>query len=174
MKLKLDLHTHCYEATRYAAPTVDLVREILEAAKSKGLDGIGITEHWDKEYGFRVKEIVETCFDNQLLIIPGHELDVGDQQIVELFLPNDSVFRFLAHPGYPSEHAHVEEKLNLQGIEIENSMHSWHINKEVVRELAEKHDLMLLRNSDAHYLSRIGQAYNEISLEDLYARAKPA
>jgi PHP family Zn ribbon phosphoesterase len=51
-------------------------------------------------------------------------------------------------------------------------MHEWEIDKSKVREVAEKHGLLLLSNSDAHYVSDIGRYYNEISLEELYARVK--
>lgn len=169
MKLKLDLHTHCYEATGYRAPSLEIVRQIVDQIKAKGLDGIAITEHWDKDYGFKVKEIVEQFFNNEVLIIPGREVDVKEHQEVELYLPNGSTFRFLAHPGFPVNSYIIED---VQGIEIENGLHNWHINKERVRELAEEHGLLLLKNSDAHFISQIGQYYNEISLEELIARAK--
>jgi len=170
MKLKLDLHTHTYEATGYHDPPVEIVKRIVDQIKARRLDGIAITEHHDKDYGFRVKEMVEQFFDNEVLIIPGQEIDVGwRQQEVELYLPNGSTFRFLAHPGYPSNSYVVN---NVQGIEIDNVMHEWEIDKSKVREVAEKHGLLLLSNSDAHYVSDIGRYYNEISLEELYARAK--
>jgi len=170
MKLKLDLHTHCCEATGYREPTVEIVGRILERIKVRELDGIAITEHHNKDYGFKVKEIVERFFGNGVLIIPGQEIDVrSHQQEVELYLPDGSTFRFLAHPGYPSNSYTVE---NVQGIEIDNDVHDGDINKAKVQTLAEKHGLLLLSNSDAHWLSDIGRYYNEISLEELYARAK--
>jgi len=169
LKLKLDLHTHCYEATGCRDPTVEIVKRIVDQIRVRGLDGIAVTEHWDKDYGFRVKEMVEQLFDNEVLIIPGQEIDVRGQQEVELYLPNGSTFRFLAHPGYPSNSYTVE---NVQGIEIENHVHGWEMDKTKIREVAEEHGLLLLSNSDAHYLSDIGRYYNEISLEELYARAK--
>ncbi|MFQ5827506.1 MAG: PHP-associated domain-containing protein, partial [Dehalococcoidia bacterium] len=79
-------------------------------------------------------------------------------------------FRFLAHPGYPGEMTQFIN--NLHGIELDNPLHNWHINKQWVREIAEKHDILMLSNSDAHSLDDIGQAYNEISIEELYARAR--
>jgi len=137
--------------------------------KAKGLDGIAITEHYDKDYGFKVKDIVEESFNNEVLIIPGWEIDIRQRQEVELFLPNGSTFRYLAHPGFPMNSYTVE---NVQGIEIENALHNWHIDKQRVRELAEEHNLLLLSNSDAHSIEWIGRFYNEIDLEDLIARAK--
>ena len=170
MKMKLDLHTHTYEATGYHDPPVEVVKRIVDQVKARRLDGIAVTEHHDMDYGFRVKEMVEQFFDNEVLIIPGQEIDIGwRQQEVELYLPNGSTFRFLAHPGYPSNGYIIND---VQGIEINNVMHEWEIDKAKVREVAEKHDLLLLSNSDAHYVSDIGRYYNEISLKELYARAK--
>lgn len=143
--------------------------KIVAHIKAKGLDGIAITEHWDKDYGFRVKEIVEESFGNEVLIIPGQELDNSERHVVELYLPNGATFRFLGHPGFPTNSYTVED---VQGIEIESAMHGWHIDKEKVKALAEEHDLLLLRNSDAHSIDWIGRYYNEIDLEDLIARAK--
>ncbi len=57
-KLKIDLHTHCYEATGYQPPNIDIVKRIINAVKAKNLDGIGVTEHVDRFYGYQVKEIV--------------------------------------------------------------------------------------------------------------------
>jgi hypothetical protein len=43
--LKIDLHTHCREATACPTPTFEIVKRILAAVKRKGLDGIAVTEH---------------------------------------------------------------------------------------------------------------------------------
>ncbi|MBI2908749.1 MAG: PHP domain-containing protein [Chloroflexi bacterium] len=171
MKLKLDLHTHCYEASGYKAPTLDIVASIVERIKLRGLDGIAITEHYNKDYGFKVKEMVREHFDPDLIIIPGQEIDENYVQVVELYLDNNSVFRFLAHPGYPGDF--VNRIRNVSGIEIENHLHNYHIEKDKVEEVARKHNLILLHNSDAHMLPNIGQCHNEIDLEELYARAVP-
>jgi len=170
-KLKLDLHTHLLEATRFTTPTLDIVRDILERVKLRGLDGIAITEHSNKSYGYQVKDIVEHHFDNHVLIIPGREIMVGRwEEVVELFLPDDMVFRFWAHPR---ELDAINDLGDLQGIEIQNGMHNWHLHSERVRHFAEEHGLLMLSNSDAHYLNDIGQFYNEITLEELCRRAMP-
>jgi predicted metal-dependent phosphoesterase TrpH len=149
---------------------VDIVAEIVARIKDRRLHGIAITEHNNKKYGYTVKEIVEQSFNNEVLIIPGQEIDLGRREVVELYLPNNSVFRFLAHPGrYPGL---TEEIGDVQGIEIDNALHNWHINKARVKELAERYGLILLRNSDAHNLEDIGTFYNEIDLEELQARAQ--
>jgi len=171
MKLKLDLHTHCYEAAGSRPPTLDIVKRIVSQVKAWRLDGIAITEHWDKDYGFKVKEMVEQSFGGEVLIIPGQEIHIKGRQEVELYLPNGSTSRFLAHPGHPNPAtSYIID--DVQGIEIENGLHNWDIDEERVRELADKYDLILLKNSDAHFVAHIGQYYNELSLEELCARAK--
>ena len=169
-KLKIDLHTHCYEATGYQAPTLDIVRRIIDAVKAKNLDGIAVTEHVDRLYGQQIKDIVEKNFDNEILIIPGQETNVWPVQIVELYLPDDVTFRFLAHPGYPGEY--IEDFKGMHGIEIDNPLHNWHINKEKVQALAERYGLYTLRNSDAHFLTDIGASFNEVSIADLMAMVR--
>ncbi len=169
-KLKMDLHTHCFEATGYRAADTGIVSRIIEKVKARGLDGIGVTEHYDKTYGFQVKEIVEREFNNEILIIPGQEISVWPVQVVELYLPGEVTFRFLAHPGYPGEMTQFIE--NLHGVEYDNCLHNWHINKQWVKETAEKHEILMLSNSDAHSLDDIGLNFNEISIEELYTRAR--
>ena len=58
-----------------------------------------------------------------------------------------------------------------QGIEIENALHNWHIDREKVKEIAAAHNLVLLSNSDAHYLRDVGMCYTELLLDDLYQQA---
>jgi histidinol phosphatase-like PHP family hydrolase len=164
----LDLHTHCQEATGYAAPTPQIVEKILDRCVARGLDGLAITEHWSSRYAYQVKEVVATHFpDCPLIILPGKEVDVGPRQVVELYLPNETTFRFWAHPEFWV----VDARPDIRGIEIENGMH--HINKERVREIATEQGLKLLKNSDAHYLDDIGRYYNEIEWEELLSLGVP-
>ena len=171
--MKLDLHTHCMEATALIAhPGIDIVKKIVEKVKDRGLDGLAITEHDDKDYGFRVKKIVEENLDSQILIIPGREITVKEMawaEMVELFLPNGSIFRFLPHPSYPypGDNGFEYDMRLLQGIEVGNALHDRQINKKKVKEISEKYNLILLTNSDAHTLDDIGSFYNEISIEEL-------
>lgn len=172
VKLKLDLHTHCWEATGYSAPTVETVGRIVAQIKASGLDGIAITDHYKPQYGFKVREIVERDFGNSVLIIPGAEVDWRRDDVVELYLGENLTFRFLAHPGH---HGPLPSGADtIQGVEIDNDLHNWHINKNAVRAFAQKNDLLVLHNSDAHDLSRIGTFYNELSLDELRSRARIA
>ena len=170
--MKLDLHTHCSEATWAYTPTRDTVRKIIDAVKAKRLDGIGITEHYNKAYGFKVKEMVEQYFNGKILVIPGQEIDKGNLHVVILYLPGDLTFRFVGHPGYPK----VEDFGSLiddtiHGIELHNPGHDDEMDEAAIRTAAKEHNLLLLQNSDAHFLSDIGKYYNEITIEELCARA---
>jgi histidinol phosphatase-like PHP family hydrolase len=164
--LKLDLHTHCFEALR-AKPNKDSVKEILDAVKTKGLDGIAITEHNNKDYGFRALEIQHTYFGNEVLLIPGQELTTPEASFIELYLPNNVTFRFIAHPYYQF---FIKDYGDIHGIEIDNDMHNYHIDKELVESVAQEHNLLLLYNSDAHYLDDIGKFYNELAWENFFTK----
>jgi PHP family Zn ribbon phosphoesterase len=169
-KLKLDLHVHVFEEFLPISPkfiTISSVGKLVDKIKAAGLDGVAITEHSNTDFGYRVKEIVDTHFEGKVLIIPGRELEDLPIHFVELDLSfiGKPTFRFLAHPGYPGDP--TSSIGGFQGIEIENAMHGWHIDQAMVRNLAEKHNLILLSNSDAHHLSDIGRCYTEISLEEL-------
>ncbi|MFQ5827507.1 MAG: PHP domain-containing protein [Dehalococcoidia bacterium] len=173
MKLKLDLHTHCFEATGQRWLDVGVVERIVSQIKARGLDGIAVTEHDYKSYAFQFKEIVEKHFNGQVLIIPGQEISLWPAEIAELYLPNNLVFRFIVHPGYPpTDYSRRIDRV--QGIEIDNALHNYQMDKKKIKRLAEEHDLLMLSNSDAHSVEDIGRFYNEVSLEELCARARPA
>jgi len=170
LKLKLDLHTHIFEQYQLSSPgevTPEMVEKIIERALLAGLDGIAITEHGSKNYGYRVMEIMDTHFNGEIFVIPGREFDTGRIHYVELDIPGKDIlpFRFIAHPGYPGKAADNAQGFN--GIEIENAAHNWHIKRGEVEKIAEEHNLVLLSNSDAHLMKDIGKCYTEISLEDL-------
>jgi len=172
-KLKLDLHTHVFEEFFPLSPkliTVTSVGRLVEKIKAMGLDGIAVTEHNNMDFGYRTREIVEKHFAGQVIIIPGREVEDFSVHYVELDLNSDgkTSFRFLAHPGYPGDPA--KQVRNFDGIEIDNAMHNWHINKARVQALAAENNLVLLCNSDAHYLRDVGKCFNEVSLSSLTVR----
>lgn len=165
MKLKLDLHTHCYEALGFPEPSIDTVGIIIDTARRKGLDGLAITEHYSKRYGFLSREIAQKYFGDEIIIIPGQEMRVFTQEIVELYIDTGKVFRFLAHPY--TLYGFEKHEYNIQGIELDNHLHDGYIYKEGVRRLAAEKGLLLLRNSDAHNLEALGSFYNLLTLEEI-------
>jgi len=177
-KLKLDLHTHVWEATDMAAPTPETVEQVLRQMKARGLDGIAITDHHNRDYGFAFKAIVQERFPGQALILPGWEIErrparsyFDEYQVLEIFLDNGKVFRSYCHPGHPSQAIFIED--GIRAIEVENSIHNWHIERARVEAVAREHDLLMLRVSDAHRIQDIGSAYTEVELDELYRRSVP-
>ena len=170
--LKLDLHTHPFEALGFPSPSIDSVARIVRQIKRAGLDGIAITEHGERSYGLEAAEIAKEYFP-EVIIIPGVELEVSGigpathRQVVELYL-GDRVFRFQVHP--------YDERPEIlsacQGIEVRNYVHRG-MDEDLAMQLALKFNLLPLRNSDAHRLEEMGKYYNLLSLEVLYERGAP-
>ena len=176
MKVKLDLHTHVWEAFNFQPPSVEIAGKVVEQIKSRGIDGIAVTDHNNKDWAFEFKEIVDRRFPGEVIIIPGWEIEVrppqnpfDEYQISELFLDDGSVFRIYAHPGYYSPNIIIEE--GVHAIEVDNYIHNWHIRKPLVTQIAEAHDLMLVEVSDAHNLENIGLRYTEVEMDELRRRA---
>jgi hypothetical protein len=181
LKLKLDLHTHVWEAFNFQPPSLDIAEKVVRKIKSAGIDGIGITDHHNKDWSFEFRELVEQHFPGEVVIIPGWEIEVrpeqnpfAEYQVAELFLPpiqgmDGGVFRTYCHPGYYSPEIIIEQ--DIHAIEIDNYIHNWHIRKPLVKEKADTHGLVLMEVSDAHNLENIGLRYTEVDLSELYARA---
>ena len=181
MKLKLDLHTHVWEAFNFQPPSLEIAEKVIRQVKSAGIDGIGITDHHNKDWSFEFRELVEEYFPGEIVVIPGWEIEVrpeqnpfAEYQVAELFLPpmdgmEGGGFRNYCHPGYYSPEIIIEQ--DIHAIEIDNYLHNWHIRKPQVREKASTHGLILTEVSDAHKLENIGLRYTEIELSELYERA---
>ena len=176
MKVKMDLHTHIWEATGCVPPTVEVVDLVLRQIESQGIDGIGITDHHNKDYAFAFKEIAETEFPGRAIILPGWEINVRPEEspfdeyhMGELFFPDGKVLRSYNHPGYYTPNIIIEN--GVQAIEIANPGHNWHIRKSQVEQIAQERGLMLFSVSDAHRVEKIGTSYTEVDVEELHLRA---
>ena len=176
MRVKLDLHTHIWEAFNFQSPTESMAEKVVEQIKSRGIDGIAITDHRNKDWAFEFRDLVEHHYPGEVIIIPGWEVEVrpaqnpfSEYQVAELFLPGGGIFRSYCHPGYYSPDIIIED--NIHAIEIDNYIHNWHIRKQQVEELARTHDLLLLEVSDAHNLESVGLRHTELELDELYQRA---
>ena len=181
LRLKLDLHTHVWEAFNFQPPSLEIAEKVVRQIKNAGIDGIGITDHHNKDWSFEFRELVEQHFPGEVVIIPGWEIEVrpeqnpfAEYQVAELFLPpmdgrEGGVFRTYCHPGYYSPETLIEQ--DIHAIEIDNYIHNWHIRKPLVREKANIYGLMVTEVSDAHNLENIGLRYTEVDLKELYERA---
>lgn len=178
MKLKLDLHTHIWEAFNFVPPSVEIAAQVVEQIRQQGIDGIAITDHRHQDWAFELQELVERHFPGEAVILPGWEIEIrpesnpfAEYQVAEIFLPNGGVFRSYCHPGYYSPEIIIEPEVH--AIEIDNYIHNWHIRKTQVSGVAEEHGLLLLEVSDAHNLENVGLRYTEVDLDELQARALP-
>lgn len=178
MKLKLDLHTHIWEAFNFAPPSVEIAAQVVEQIRRRGIDGIAITDHRHQDWAFELQELAARHFPGEAVILPGWEIEIrpesnpfAEYQVAEIFLPNGGVFRSYCHPGYYSPEIIIEPEVH--AIEIDNYIHNWHIRKSQVSGVAEKHGLLLLEVSDAHNLENVGLRYTEVDLDELQARAVP-
>ena len=177
MKVKMDLHTHIWEASGCVPPSIDVVEQVILQIEAQGIDGIGITDHHNKDYAFAFKEIADAHFPGRAIILPGWEINVrppsspfDEYHMGEIFLPGGKVFRSYNHPGYYTQNIIIED--GIRAIEISNPGHNWHIRRAQVEAIAQEHSLLLLSSSDAHTLEKVGVSYTEIDLEDMYARAE--
>ena len=106
MKVKLDLHTHVWEAFNFQDPTPAMAEQVVARIKDRGIDGIAITDHNNKEWSFRFRDLVEGKYPGEVIIIPGWEIEVrpvqnpfSEYQIAELFLPGGGVVSQLLPSG---------------------------------------------------------------------------
>lgn len=163
------------EACNFARPNARTADEILTRVKQKGLYGIAITDHAElgTRFACELKDVGACRFHNQILIIVGSEVTRRPFHIVELYLDKNCTFRFIAHPGSHSlrllEQEYADYLNGIHGVEIENG--NYWVDAEETKRFAQRHDLLLLSNSDAHSLIDIGRHYNEVSLDELHFRA---
>ena len=176
MKVKLDLHTHVWEAFNFQPPSVSIAEKVVTQIKSSGIDGIAITDHNNKDWAFQLRDLVEQHYPGEVIIIPGWEVEVrpesnpfDEYQVGELFLPEGGVFRIYSHPGYYSPNILIED--GIHAIEIDNYIHNWHIRSDQVEEVARTYGLLTVEVSDAHNLENIGLRYTEVEMDELYRRA---
>ena len=178
MKVRLDLHTHVGEMFGFQPLTPEIAEAVIAQIRNAGLDGIGVTDHWWLDWGLELHRVVERHFPDQVLIIPGREIDVrpasspfDEYHCVELYLPGGRLFRNYCHPGYYTPNIVIED--GVHGIEVGNFHHDWHIRRPQVERVAEEYDLMTFSVSDANTLYEIGAGGTEVDLDDMIRRAIP-
>lgn len=181
--MKLDLHLH----TSFSFDGLSSPKEIVEAAISKGLDAICITDHGETR---GAEEAIKILTNNSILIIPGIEIKSREGDILGLnikkIIPNglsaketieiivkEGGLPVIAHPFDPIFHFRGIEKfkdfLKEKGVAIE----AWNAsifldssNKKAIK-FAEELNLPVVVGSDSHSANFIGKAYLEIPGDNL-------
>jgi predicted metal-dependent phosphoesterase TrpH len=171
--LKIDLHVH----TWYSDSTGS-VREVLEVAQRKGLDGIAITDHHTLRGAYEALQE-----NNGLVVVPGAEIETTQGELLALGirypipkrLPITEAIRrihtqkalaIIPHPTVPFLSTSKEkelEKLNIDGLEAFSavtplSRHFLIKNMELARRLK----LPVTAGSDSHSPETVGDAYTMI------------
>jgi len=168
--MRLDLHTHPFEALRFPNPPIETyVGRIADAIRRKGIDGIAITEHghvpralW---YGLHASDRASRYYSD-ISIIAGVENDAGNGvHIIDLFVPDEKnrmrIYRILAHPSRSPER-YVKWLPHIDFIEVENLQHKAGKVDEALLKKALDMGVQPIRVSDAHSLDRIGDLWTEV------------
>ncbi|MGV9205011.1 MAG: PHP domain-containing protein [Promethearchaeia archaeon] len=179
--LKLDLHVH----TIFSGDSLITPEALVKYAKLKNLDGFAITDHNNMR---AFKQVSEATKQEDLVVIPGIEIETDIGEVIGLFLeteldfPDDNFFTIIkkirAHGGiivvpHPFDILRDNHlKMNLltekitekyvDGIEIINARI---ILRDCVKKAAaycKTHGLFETGGSDAHTPQEIGQAYTAI------------
>jgi len=176
--MKVDLHVHASE--RSGCSQLPQETQIQEAIRL-GLDGLAFTDHnklislaevqrLTRQYApFKIYRGIErTCNGEDIVILgvedPAIETVAHDDYAgLHAFVRAQGGFMFLAHPF----RYHPEIRVDLagyppDGIEVA-SVSTPAADEEQIRQLAAEHNLVLLANSDSHYMGPMGRFYNEVS-----------
>lgn len=172
--MKFDLHIHsCYSPDSYSKP-----KNIIEAAKKRGLSGIAVTDHYTIKGGLEASKANQ---DQNFQVIVGMEAKTDCGDIIGLFLTKELVshkalevideihtqggIAVLPHPL--RSHELTEEILQkVDAIETFNSASQPEQNEKAV-ELAIQYNKCSLAGSDAHLVSEIGRCVTIFNSSDI-------
>jgi predicted metal-dependent phosphoesterase TrpH len=172
--MKVDLHVHAKERSSCAR---DGEEEMIRAAVCHGLDGLAFTDHWRLIPFPRVQELSASYAP--FCVFGGIEIRIAGEDLLVLglydalletrkwtypelhaFVRQQGGFLVLAHPFRYRDTINVDvEQYRPHAIEL----CSTNIRAEDegrIRALAERLDLRLLGNSDAHRAKDVGLYYN--------------
>jgi len=174
--LKIDMHVH----TSYSDSSGS-VKEILEEARRKGLDGVAITDH---ETIRGANEALRRR--NELVVIPGQEvrtkrceiLALGIRRKIEDDMPTLKALKeihaqqglaVIPHPTVPffsSINEKIMKNLPIDGIEVFSSITPlpWYFLRKNL-ELARKLGVPIVAGSDSHFAETVGDAYTIVRCE---------
>lgn len=164
--LRFDLHVH----TTHSRDAFCSVKEAVEAARAKGLDGIAITDHNTIGGHPEAKKLSRDGF----LVIPGieisstdgHILALGVSELVPQGLPAGETVKLIrelggiavaAHPFLPWKNHMLVYKAKFDAIEAFNSRALFPSNR-LARRFAERNHFPTTAGSDAHFPDEVGLA----------------
>jgi len=175
--MKFDLHIH----STYSDGHSD-VKEIIQAAKRRGLGGIALTDH-DNMRGIPVarKYIREQKLD--LILIPGIEVTTSEGHLLVLGVekpprskmsPEETIeaahdlggIADVPHPYHPFRHA-IGRIPDADCVEVYNSKHLFGLANGRARIEAKRRKMSMVAGSDSHYAATVGLGVTEIEADDV-------
>jgi len=175
--MKFDLHIH----SNYSDGHAD-VKEIIKAAKRRGLDGIAITDH-DTMRGIPVarKYIRDRKLD--LILIPGVEVTTSEGHLLVLGVdkapekklsPEETIetahdlggIADVPHPYHPFRHA-IGRIPDADAVEVYNSKHLFGLANGRAKFEAKRRGMSMVAGSDSHFADTVGLGVTEIEAEDM-------
>ncbi len=172
MKLRLDLHVHTSRSPDAFTDT----RDLIEAVRNRGLDGIAVTDH-NMPCSFESDEITVVP-GIEVSSLNGHILGLGSKQPVPSQLPPEDTIRLMKSFGYIAVVAHpfdmsgkgVDPRRLQQKPDAIETMNANAFPFEKSRKRAEQAALSLnipmIGGSDSHLPQTIGDAYTEVEVDE--------
>ena len=164
--MRFDLHIH----SNYSDGKAD-VKEIIKAAKRRGLDGIALTDH-DTTRGISAarKYIHEQKID--LVLIPGVEVSTSEGHLLVLGVeeppqrkrsPEETIeaahdmggITDVPHPYHPFRHA-LGRIPDADAVEVYNSKHLFGLANGRARIEARRRGIPMVAGSDSHFAETVG------------------
>lgn len=178
--LKLDLHTHPIESLKEKMGIKGILdinsqvaSVVVEAVKSAGLSGIAVTEHNNFNHGWVLSLEIEEIFRKEnLIILPGSEIDYEGQQFLSIYIPDryrrripffkgKEWFLILAHPGFYNP-LKMEIAMEVDVDAVEGT--SIHGQFSLAEAISQRSNIPITRSSDAHQLEDLGLHYTELEI----------
>jgi len=173
--LKIDLHVH----TVYSDGS-GTVKQVLQTAKAKGLDGLAITDHATLEGYFKAKQ-----YCSGMLVLPGYELstDAGHVLVIGLehLPPRKSVLNYeelvewargeggltvLAHPALNTGKLGRWIDCKTDAVEVLNASYPLNILVKKGLKISSMLSVPGVGGSDAHFPGSVGDAYTVVGAGD--------
>ena len=174
--MKFDLHIHSTYSDGHAS-----VKDIIKAAKRRGLDGIALTDH-DTMRGIPAarRYIKEQKLD--LILIPGVEVTTSEGHLLVLGVeapperkmsPEETIEKAhelggitdVPHPYHPFRHA-IGRIPNVDAVEVYNSKHLFGLANGRARIEARMRGIPMVAGSDSHFAETVGLGVTEILADD--------
>jgi hypothetical protein len=174
---RLDLHTHPIAALREPMGikgigniNKEVAAEIVRAVKVAGLNGIAITEKNNFNHGWvACLQIMDFFKSENLIIIPGIEIDYQGLQLLQLYIPNvyrkkiqyfnnKEWFWILANPGLGHQiDMKTLEEFKIDAVEGKSLKGEF----DIAVKISQERNIPIIQASDSTAISDIGSYYTE-------------